>query len=171
LFWEPAVADYTEAFRARNRARNVRFKVAVIAGLGAVVAVVAFIIGQPGPGIAGVEVAVGLPLATPLVSWLSTRIVWLRRPALHVPTRAVVHPAGGITTDGPLVDMAGGIAVGTLPGGLPWHGVRLVLETRRVFVVQLAGKRFLLLAKRGLADPAELDALRRTLLGSPGRQA
>lgn len=41
-----------------------------------------------------------------------------------------------------------------------------VLETRRAFVVQLVGqreKRFLLLAKRGFAGPAELDALRSTL--------
>jgi hypothetical protein len=41
-----------------------------------------------------------------------------------------------------------------------------VLETERAFVVQLVSpgdKRFLLLAKRGLADPAELGAPCRTL--------
>jgi hypothetical protein len=167
LSWQPEVADYIQAFNARNLARKAWHKVAVIALAGAAFAVAAFSFGRPGPAMVGVEVAVLLPPTVPLITWLSTRSVWHRRPALHTPTRAVVHPLAGITTDGPLVDMSSGqVAVTPVPGILPWHSVDRVLETKRVFVVQLAGqrgKRFILLAKRGLADPTELHALRNTL--------
>lgn len=163
LSWQPEVADYFEAFQARNRVRRVWHKVAVIAVLGAVFAVAAFALGQPGPAMVGVEAAVVLPLVVVPVTWMSTRSVWHRRPALRTATRAVVSRSAGITSDGALVDMSKGVAVTTIRAGLAWDSVEQVLETRRVFVVQLSGcggKRFILLAKRGLADPAELDALR-----------
>jgi hypothetical protein len=170
LSWQPEVVDYLQAFNVRNRARRAWHKVAVIALLGAVFAVVAFVLRHPDLALLGVELAVLLPLMIPLVTWLSTLSVWRRRPALHTPTRAMISPSAGITTDGPLVDMSSGqVAVTAISGLLRWHAVEQVLETKRVFVVQLAGhrgKRFLLLAKRGLDNPTELDALRRTLTGA-----
>lgn len=170
LSWQPEVADYLQAFNARNRASRAWHKMAVLALLGVAVAVVAVILGHSSLAMTGVEVAVLVPLMVPFVTWMSTRSVWHRRPALHVPTRAVVSASTGITTDGPLVDMSSGqVAVTAVSGLLGWPVVGKVLETKRVFVVQLTGqrnKRFILLAKRGLADPTELDALRRTLTNS-----
>jgi hypothetical protein len=167
MSWLPEVADYTEAFNARNRAHKAWHKIAVVSVFGAVFAIVAFSLGRPGPAMVGVEAAVLLPVIVLPITWLSTRSVWRRRPALHAPTRAVVDPSAGITTDGPLVDMSSGqVAVAPVQGGLPWQSVGRILETRRVFVVELAGhrgKRFILLAKRGLADPAGLAALRGAL--------
>lgn len=162
LAWLPEFADYIEAFNARNKARKAWHKVGVIAALGAVFAVAAFSLGHSGPAMMGVEVAVGLPLMVLPITWLSTWLLWRRQPALQTHTRAVVDPTAGITTDGPLVDVGSGqVTVAAGRGGLPWQSVESVLETRRVFVVQLAGhrgKRFTLLAKRGLADPAALRA-------------
>lgn len=161
------MADYLQAFNARNRANKAWHKIAVIALLGVAVAAVASVLGHPSLAMIGIEVAVLFPLMIPLVTWLSTLSVWHRRPALHAPTRALVSASAGITTDGPIADMSSGqVAVTAGAGVLGWPAVETVLETKRVFVVQLAGpgnKRFLLLAKRGLADPAELAALRRTL--------
>jgi hypothetical protein len=166
LSWQPEANDYIEAFHARNRAGRAWLKIGVIALLGAVFAVAAFSLGRPGPAMIGVEAAVLLPLMVPLLTWVSTRALWKRHPPLRSPTRAAVS-AAGITTDGPLVDMSNGqLATSAVAGSLALHSVAQVLETKRVFVVQLAGrrgKRFLLLAKRGLAGPAELDALRITL--------
>ena len=168
--WQPEVNDYLEAFHARNRARGAWLKIGVIALLGAVFAIAAFALGHPGPAMIGVEAAVLLPVLVPLLTWASTRALWKRRPALHSLTRAAVSLAG-ITTDGPLVDMSNGqFATGAVPGNLALDAVAQVLETKRVFVVQLVGqrgKRFLLLAKRGLVGPAELDALR-TILATAG---
>lgn len=167
LSWQPAVADYVEAFTARNRARKAWHKVAVIAGTGALFAVVAFSLGHPGPAMIGVEVAVLLPIAVPVVTRLSTRSLWRMFPDLNRFTRVTVAVAAGITTDGPLVDMSRRPMVVTiLPDDLAWSGVAQVLETRSVFVVQLVGhrgKRFFLLAKRGLANPSDTDALRSML--------
>jgi hypothetical protein len=166
LSWQPDVRDYIEAFHARNRARGAWLKIGVMAVLGAVFAVTAFSLGRPGPAMFGVEVAVLLPLMVPMLTSVSTRALWKRHPAMHAPTRAAVSTAA-ITTDGPLVDMSSGrLVTGTISGDLASHSVAKVLETKRVFVVQLAGhrgKRFFVLAKRGLATPAELDAVRNAL--------
>jgi hypothetical protein len=170
LSWQPEVNDYVEAFHARNRAGGAWLKIGVVALLGGVFAVAAFALGHPAPAMFGVEAAVLLPVLVPLLTWASTRALWKRRPGLRSPTRAAVSPAG-ITTDGPLVDMSSGqLVTGAVPDGLALDAVAQVLETKRVFVVQLVGqrgKRFLLLAKRGLAGPAELDALR-TILAAAG---
>jgi hypothetical protein len=170
LSWQPEVTDYLQAFNARNRAQKAWHKVAVIALLGAAFAVLAFILHHPNLAMLGVELAVLAPIMIPLVIWLSTLSVWRRHTALHTPTRAVVSPSAGITTDGPLVDMSSGqVAVTAVSGLLGWQAVDLVLETKRVFVVQLAGQRgkqFFLLAKRGLNNTTELDALRRTMTGA-----
>ena len=167
LSWKPEMADYLQAFNARNRANKAWHKIAVIALLGAAVAVVALLLGHPSLAMIGIELAVLFPLMIPLVTSLSTLSVWHRRPALHTPTRAVVSASAGITTDGPIVDMSSGqVAVTAGSGVLGWPAVETVLETKRVFVIQLVSpgnKRFLLLSKRGLADPTELGALRRTL--------
>jgi hypothetical protein len=168
LSWQPEVADYLEAFTARNRARGAWRKVGWISGAALVFAVVAFVLGHRFAALYGVEAAVLLPLLLWPITWLSTRSVWHRHPALRAPTRAYVYSAAGISTDAPLLDLSTGqVRVGSLPQGVPWTGVQRVLETKRVFIVQLAPKRFLLLAKRGLADPAGLDVLTRHLQVSP----
>jgi hypothetical protein len=47
----------------------------------------------------------------------------------------------------------------------PWTQLHEVLETKRVFVVHVAGekKTFFLVAKRGLTDPAQEPVLRQLL--------
>ena len=65
------------------------------------------------------------------------------------PVRARIHPVEGITVD-----------LGHTRSRHEWSAVHSVLETPRVFVVQVLGYRalgFLLLAKRGLLDPALVD--------------
>ena len=171
LAWQPEVADYFQAFNARNRAGKAWHKIGGVALLGLVFAVLAFGRGRPSLALYGLEVAIMFPVMVPVITWLSTRSVWFRHPALHTPTRAVVHPSTGITTDGPLVDLSSGpLLVIPGPGSVPWPSVERVLETRRVFVVQLTGargKRFLVLAKRGLTEPAALrQALTRQNSGS-----
>jgi YcxB-like protein len=52
---------------------------------------------------------------------------------------------------------------GTTTGQIQWSGIQSLLETERLFLVQLAGYRrapFIVLAKRGLADPSQVDNLR-----------
>ena len=166
LSWQPDVRDYIEAFHARNRAGGAWLEDRRYGGARWVFAVTAFSLGRPGPAMFGLEVAVLLPLMVPVLTWVSTRVLWKRHPAMHAPTRAAVSTAA-ITTDGPLIDMSSGrLVTGAITGSLAFHSVAKVLETKRVFVVQLAGhrgKRFFVLAKRGLATPAELDALRNAL--------
>lgn len=166
LAWQPEAADYVQAFRVRNRAQKVWHKAGVMMAIGAILAVAGFGLGHPGIGSIGVELFVLTPLLVPVLTWASTHSLWRRRPGLAAPTRAVVSPAAGIATTGPLVDMRRGMVLSAVPGWLPWQAIDLVLETERVFMVQLAGdrgKRFLLLAKRGLADPAQADRLRGAL--------
>jgi hypothetical protein len=165
LSWQPEVGDYLQAFRVRNRAQKIWYKVGVLMAIGVVLAAAGFGLGEQGLGLAGIELFVLMPLMVPVITWLSTRSVWWRRPGLATPTRAVVSPAG-IATTGPMVDMRGGIVLAGVPGWLPWAAIGLVLESERVFMVQLAGnrgKQFLLLAKRGLPDPAQVDLLRGAL--------
>jgi hypothetical protein len=168
LSWQPEVGDYVQAFRLRNRVRKVWYKIGAMMAIGAVLAAVGFGLGRPGIGSIGVELFVLLPLMVPAIMWLSTHSVWRRRPGLATPTQAVVS-AAGIASTGPLVDMRGGIVLSAVPGWLPWTAIGLVRESERVFMVQLAGdrgKRFLLLAKRGLTDPAQADRLREALTGT-----
>ena len=173
LSWQPDVSDYIQAFTARNRARKVWYIVAVVSLIGAAFAIAAIVARQPGPATTGIVVAIGLPVMVPILSRSSTKVLWRRIPALHSPTQSLVSPDAGITTDGPLVDLSSGrIVVTQLPGTVHWQQIQRVLETDQVFVVQLVGHRgkaFFLLAKRGLADPAELDRLRDILLGSGRR--
>jgi hypothetical protein len=168
LSWQPEVGDYVQAFRVRNRSQKAWHKVGAMMAIGVVLAAAGFGVGRPGLGSVGVELFVLLPLMVPVITWLSTHSLWRRRPGLATPTRAVVS-AAGIATTGPLVDMRGGVVLTAVPGWLPWAAIGLVLESERVFMVQLTGdrgKRFLVLAKRGLADPAQTDRLRDALTGT-----
>ncbi len=168
LSWQPEVGDYLQAFRLRNRVQRAWHKIGAVMAIGVVLALVGFGLGRPALGSVGIELFVLLPLMAPVIMWLSTHSIWRRRPGLATPTRAVVS-AAGIATTGPLVDMRGGVVLTAVPGWLPWPAIGLVRESDRVFMVQLAGdrgKRFLVLAKRGLADPAQTDRLRDALTGT-----
>ncbi|MFI7597831.1 hypothetical protein [Actinoplanes sp. NPDC049681] len=170
LSWQPEMTDYFQAFSARNRASKAWHKIGVMALVLATCAVGAFRLGYPNFAFFGLGLAVACFPMVPLVTWLSTRSVWHRRPALHTPVHAVISLSAGITTNGPVIDMSSGqVAITAFSGPIDWPATNQVLETKRVFVVQLTGhrgKRFLLLAKRGLADPIELDALREILTGA-----
>lgn len=167
LSWQPEMTDYFQAFSARNRDSKAWYKIGVMALVLAACAVGALCLGHPGFALYGLGLAVlCFPLA-PLVTWLSTRSVWHRAPELHAPIHAVISSSAGITTTGPVIDLSTGrVVITALPGPLDLTATDRVLETDRVFVVRLTGqrgKRFLVLAKRGVADPIELDALRELL--------
>jgi hypothetical protein len=154
LAWQPAMADFTEAFRARNRARKMWYKVLGLVGAALVGAAVASLAGNVSLTSGCIALAAGLPIAVLVVQPVSVRSLWRRNPALRATLRARVDPAAGITL------------TGESTGQHPWSVVHSFLETDRVFVVQLSGYRalgFILLAKRGLPDQQQVDALRTVL--------
>jgi hypothetical protein len=158
LAWRPEPADYAEAFRAHDRATGAQARLAALFVLALLVV---------GAGLAMRSTAVlavacaGLiscPLVVLVVQPLRVRSMWRRNPALHADVRATVDPAQGIT-----------IASHTT-GLFPWSSVGRVLETGRVFVVQLTGYRaqnFVLLAKRGVLA-GDVEDVRRLLAAGAG---
>jgi hypothetical protein len=155
LTWQPEQADYVEAYRARNRARKAWLKIAVCTAAVFLIAVLGVAIDDGtliGAGVGGV-VAIGLVVF--VVQPRAIRGTWSRNPALRAMTSARVDPQTGLTT-----------SIGTSTGQIQWSGIHSVLETEHLFLIQLAGYRrlpFLVLAKRGLADPGQLDDLRKIL--------
>jgi hypothetical protein len=154
LAWQPELADFSEAFRARNRARRTWLKVGVICGIALVAGVVLLAKGTPS-ALAGAIGLIGLAVVLPLmmlaVQPLSVRGLWRTNTALRSAMRAEVHPVTGITL------------TGQSTGTHPWSVVHSVLETDRVFVVQISGYQrlgFLLLAKRGLPAGHQAGELR-----------
>ncbi|MDQ1645832.1 MAG: hypothetical protein QOJ50_2016, partial [Cryptosporangiaceae bacterium] len=168
--WQPEAADYVEAFTALNR-RRTRWLLGVvmlpIAVLGLVFAAAQVRAGEGDTAIVGIVVAVVLPLLPVVLTRGSTKGLWRMYPQLHAPGQVTVDPHAGVSAIGGVVTMRPfDIAVGS--SVYPWPSVRQVLETDRVFVVLLAdsrnGKKFLLLAKRGVTDPAGLAHLRAMLV-------
>lgn len=161
LSWQPALADFTDAFRARNRARKAWHKIWAFGGIALVIAIALSIAGR-GSSLAPIFffVAIGMPVAPLVIQPLSVRSFWRSNPALHVTLHARVDPATGITL------------TGQTTGQYPWSAIHSFLETTQVFVVQLSGYRnraFLILAKRGLPDERQVDELRTLLsLGIAG---
>lgn len=166
LSWQPELADWVEAFDARNRARRVRLKLVVIAAVCAAVAGAGLVTHQSGMVGGGFAGLFGGAVVGTLGQRWSVRSLWRRAAALREPMRAQVSAAGGIVCSTPLST-----------GHYPWTSLEKVQETPRVFVLQMAGYRrgvILLLAKRGLADPGQLPALRWLLdaaARTPGRTA
>lgn len=168
MSWQPEAADYAEAFQARNRMRRVQWLVWAMCGLGVALAVLAVVGGQPAMAVFGVVFAVFFAL----MGKLGTTFLVQRNPALQQPVHAVVDPQGGITGGIPVVSMADGrMKVTAGNWQFPWAQLHNVLETKRAFVIHVAGqeKTFFLLAKRGLADPAQEPALRSLLTASAPR--
>jgi hypothetical protein len=162
MSWHPEAADYAEAFKARNRKRHVGWLVWAMCALGVAFAVLAVVGGQPAMAVFGVVIA----LFFAVMGRLGTGFLYQRNTALQQPVQVTVDEAG-IAGDVPVVTMASG-PMRVFPGGgqFPWAQLHSVLETKRVFVVHVAGqddKTFFLLAKRGLSDPAEESALRALL--------
>jgi hypothetical protein len=167
LAWQPEAADYSEAFAARNRQRRaVRWFIGVLSVAGAAFAVAAFIAGQTAAVVLGLVAAVGFPLLLPLMVKASTNGLWRMYPALQQPVRMTVD-ARGLGGEIPVITMnQGAMRITAGATRLDWAHMGKVLETKRVFVVQAAGndKMFFLVAKRGLADTAQLDQLRSLLV-------
>lgn len=165
LSWQPELADFSEAFRARNRARKAWLKVGAICGTALVAGVVLLTRGTPS-ALAGAIGLIGLAVVLPLmmlaVQPLSVRGFWRANPALRSAMQAEVDPATGITL------------TGQSTGTHPWSVVHSVLETDRVFVVQISGYQrlgFLLLAKRGLPAGHQVSELRDILAaGMAGKE-
>lgn len=152
LSWQPELADYADAFRARNRARHAWLKVGVIAGVALVVGIVLSITGAAPSVMPLCYLAAALfPLTVVIVQPLSVRSFWRQNPALHAALGADIDPVEGISV------------TGRSSGTYPWSSVHSFLETDRLFVVQLSGYRrlaFFLLAKRGLPPDRHVDELR-----------
>jgi hypothetical protein len=154
LSWQPELADFVEAFRARNRGRKTWYKVGGMMGLALVVSVVALVAHNPALAVACVWGAIALPPMVLVVQPLGARSLWRRNPALRARLHAQVNPTTGI------------VVTGQSTGHHPWSTVHSVLETNRVFIVQISGYRnlaFVLLAKRGLPDQRSVDRLRTVL--------
>jgi hypothetical protein len=154
LSWQPELADFTEAFRARNRARKMWLKVGVICGVALVAGIVFSFSGTASASVWApgcFALAVLLVVMVLVVQPLSVRGFWRTNPALRSALHARVDPVEGITVTG--------LSTGTHP----WAVVHNFLETDRVFVVQISGYQrlgFLLLAKRALPDERQVGALR-----------
>jgi hypothetical protein len=165
LSWQPELADFAEAFRARNRARKTWLKIGVICGVALVAGVVLLTQGTP-ETLAGGTALVGLAIVLPLMMFavqpLSVRGLWRTNAALRSAMRAEVDAVRGITL------------TGQSTGTHPWSVVHSVLETDRVFVVQISGYQrlgFLLLAKRGLPAGHQVDELRDILAAGKANTA
>lgn len=157
LAWQPEMADLLEAFRARNRSRKVEYKIALLALAGLAAALAGWLLRVDVLVPAGLGAVVAALFVYFVAVPLSTRSLWRSNPALRAPLVADVDPVRGITL------------TGQSTGHHPWATVHSVLETDRVFVVQLSGYRrlgFLLLAKRGLPSGRHVEDLRRLLSGS-----
>ena len=160
LTWDPELADYVEAYRARNRARKVWRKIAILAGICFLFGI-AGAVAQDG---AVIGLGVGGLAAIGLIVFVfqprAVRSLWRGNPAARARSQARVDPLAGLTTSNSMTT-----------GQIQWSGVDSVLETDRLFLVQLAGYRrapFVVLAKRGLADPAQVERLRALLTAGAG---
>ena len=152
LSWEPEIEDYREAFHARNRAKRATVKVAVIGMVPLLMTVFGLITRQAVLVGCGVGGFIGLGLMLGPGQRLSVRILWRRTLALRSPTQVHVVPGDGVSTS---------IAGST--GHFSWSVVDSFLETDRVFVLQFGGPHkglFLVVAKRGLASPSDINSLR-----------
>jgi hypothetical protein len=156
LAWQPELADYIEAYGARNRARRAGLKIAVVAAILAVLVVVGVTTDTGSLVGAGIGGILALVVVRFVFQPRFVRSTWRANPALRAPARARVDPQLGVSR-----------ADGTSTGQVLWSGIDSVLETEHLFLIQLAGYRrkpFFVLAKRGLADPGQLADLRAILI-------
>jgi YcxB-like protein len=163
MSWQPEAADYAEAFQARNRRRHVGWLAGAMCVFGIAFAVLAVVGGQPAMAVFGVVTA----LFFAVMGKLGTGFLYRRNPALQQPVHVIVDPGSGIAGHIPVVTMGDGpMKVNAGNWQFPWAQLHSVLETKRGFVLHVAGqnhKTFFLLAKRGLPDAAQESALRRLL--------
>lgn len=159
LAWTPELEDYVDGFRARNRGDRV-LRVLALLGLAALVTSVAALAGGRLDVVPlGVGAAAGL-LVVPFSARLSTRAMWRRGLLEHRPTTARVLPGVGVLTD------TDGSTTRT-----QWSHLPRVLETPRSFVLPVGRQRLgfvVVLPKRGLRDPRDVDRLRALLRDETG---
>lgn len=152
LQWQPEPADWAELFDARRGLRRESLKLSVLAGSCVAVSLVGAVAGEPSAVAAGLSGAVTVAIMRLLRPYF-VRSFWRRSPRIRRPVSALVEADAGVT-------------VRTQDGSQqhPWTTLGPVVETERVFVVHLAGGRaFFPLAKRGVADPADIARLRSLL--------
>lgn len=170
LSWVPEIEDYCEAFHADAQVRGTRWKSLAIL----VVGLAAFTIGtltyQWVAAVLGFMVTVYGLLMSPMYP-RQVRTLWRRSAAMRELTQCRVVAGEGLI---PL----------SVPGSdtLGWSRFDGVLETDRVFVLQMAryrtglwrlhpGTRILVLAKRGLDSPGDVPRLRELLIRETGTVA
>jgi hypothetical protein len=160
LAWVPDLRDLKQALRVRRRSsQELRTAAAIVALL--LTGLVTAVLTHRDSLVAGITVALVLYayLLGPGKA-VGARAFFRRTAAFRAPVEMRVVPGVGITT--------------TIPGTtsqLDWTRVAGFRETDRVFVLQLdeaRGGPFLVLAKRGLADPADVDVLRTVLEHATG---
>jgi YcxB-like protein len=161
LAWEPTAEDWAEGFTAYRSSRRARRTRAIGVGTAVIFLAVALWLRVP------VLLAAPLVLLFVVFGIPSRRLAnraMRRYPGLAKPTRAVVTPAAlTITTGSDTVTRE-------------WSSLSRIVEAPRTFVLFIGpkgGRAFTLLAKRGLADPSQLAALRallqeRTAVRPPG---
>ncbi|HEY8718283.1 YcxB family protein [Pengzhenrongella sp.] len=163
LSWEPEIEDYAEAFRARNRARGLPAKIAVMVVVALVVALAGFLTERDYLVVWGLGGVACLAYIVLVTQRQMVNAFWKGSVELHAPTQVRVVPGDGVTS--------------TIPGitvRFAWSKFDGFLETDRVFVVQMATHRkgaFVIIAKRGLASAGDVSRLRDILVAETGWQA
>lgn len=167
LSWQPEAGDYVEAFAARNGKRKLWLMSSMFVVIGVAFAAGTIRSGDYDLAAAGVVIALAGPFLVHQMLRASSKGLWRLYPVLHEPSQAAVDPLAGIAYTGTQVKIGSvGMAVREGRTVHPWQTVDRVLETERVYVVNLAGhdgKAFFLIAKRAAAD-AEVADLRRMLM-------
>ena len=160
LTWQPELADYVEAYRARNRSRRAWAKITLLAGVVAVIGIIGVVIDDAslvGLGLGGLIAVALVPL---VLQPQAVRGQWKRNPQLRSRTGARVEPyLGLITTNDASTSQ------------IRWAGIDSLIETENLFLIQLAGYRrkpFIVVAKRGLPDPSQVADLRAMLTAGTG---
>jgi hypothetical protein len=149
LWWQPEVADYTEALALRAGDKRTTLKLLLIALaclLGAVTGALTKSWTVFGAGSGGAVAVIGIRLLQPLM----IRRYFTRTEALHQPVQAYLSATG--------IDSRTALS----SGQWPWTSIAGALEGKRCYVVQMHGhanQPFLPLAKRGAPDPAAAAAL------------
>ena len=155
LSWQPEEADYVEAFQARGMSRRTRARIGTLIALMVAVALMGLLLAEPFLMAAGIGWALAGVYAAGPGRRRNIRLFWRRSPALHGHRDVRLVPGEGMTAVSP-----------GFTGHYAWSMFDAVLETDRLFILQLAGRggnAFQVLAKRGLSSETDVSRLRELL--------
>ena len=156
LRWEGDDADGAAAMLTSRRFRSLRRRTAAIAAVALAAGVVLIVMGQVAYGIGALFAAALVAVKTAQLARRGGQAM----PQVAGPQRAVAVPGEGLTITGTGIGQHH-----------PWGAFGEVEETDRAFLLHPPGRALLptVLPKRGVPDPAHVDALRALLADQIGR--